>query len=55
MAEYGWTWLLPKPAEHVTRVTTVPAVVAPGEPVIKLGQFFVSCEIGFLIHFSCAW
>lgn len=46
------TRTVPEPAEHVTCVTPVTTVVTPGKPVIKLSEFFVSCEISFLVCFS---
>lgn len=41
--------VLPEPAEHVTGVATVATVVAPGEPVVELGQFVLPCQADLLI------
>lgn len=41
--------VLPEPAEHVTSMAAVSTVVAPGEPVVELGQFVLPCQASLLI------
>lgn len=46
---------LPEPAEHVTRVAPVATVVAPGEPVVELGQFVLPGQVPLLVRPPRAW
>lgn len=39
----------PEPAEHVASVAAVSTVVTPGEPVVELSEFVLSCQVHLLI------